>query len=63
MELWIYYAEVKKNWVKKPKFTKMIYIYILCIIVFHMDNYWLVVSIPLKNIKVSWGYYFQYMEK
>ena len=27
MELWIYYAEVK-NWVKKPKFTKMIYIYI-----------------------------------
>ena len=24
---------------------------------------WLVVSTPLKNMKVSWGYYFQYMEK
>ena len=24
---------------------------------------WLVVSIPLKNMKVSWHYYSQYMEK
>jgi hypothetical protein len=24
---------------------------------------WLVVSTPLKNMKVSWGYYSQYMEK
>ena len=24
---------------------------------------WLVVSNPLKNMKVSWGYYSQYMEK
>ena len=24
---------------------------------------WLVVSTPLKNMKVSWGYYFQYIEK
>jgi len=23
----------------------------------------LVVSIPLKNMKVSWGYYSEYMEK
>ena len=27
-------------------------------------NYnWLVVSTPLKNMKVSWDYYCQYMEK
>ena len=25
--------------------------------------YWLVVSTPLKNMKVSWDYYSQYMEK
>jgi hypothetical protein len=25
--------------------------------------FWLVVSTPLKNMKVSWGYYSQYMEK
>jgi hypothetical protein len=25
-------------------------------------NIWLVVSIPLKNMKVSWDYYSQYME-
>jgi len=33
--------------------TQYIYIYI----------YWLVVSTPLKNINVSWGYYSQYMEQ
>jgi hypothetical protein len=26
-------------------------------------NYWLVVSTPLKNMKVSWDDYSQYMEK
>ena len=26
-------------------------------------DHWLVVSTPLKNMKVSWGYYSQYMEK
>ena len=25
-------------------------------------KHWLVISIPLKNMKVSWGYYSQYME-
>jgi len=25
-------------------------------------NNWLVVSTPLKNMRVSWGYYSQYME-
>ena len=29
----------------------------------HTMWYWLVVSTPLKNILVSWGYYSQYMEK
>ena len=33
--------------------TQYIYIYI----------YWLVVSTPLKNINVNWGYYSQYMEQ
>ena len=28
-----------------------------------LGNLYLVVSTPLKNMKVSWGYYFQYMEK
>ena len=28
-----------------------------------MNIVWLVVSIPQKNMKVSWGYYSQYMEK
>jgi hypothetical protein len=25
--------------------------------------YWLVVSTPLKNMKVSWDYHYQYMDK
>jgi len=28
-----------------------------------IDDIWLVVSTPLKNMKVSWGYYSQYMEE
>ena len=28
-----------------------------------VDHFWLVVSIPLKNMKVSWDDYSQYMEK
>ena len=27
------------------------------------EGIWLVVSTPLKNVKVSWDYYSQYMEK
>ena len=30
---------------------------------FKINQNWLVVSTPLKNMKVSWGYYSQYMEK
>ena len=30
---------------------------------YYDDYYWLVVSSPLKNMKVSWEYYSQYVEK
>ena len=30
---------------------------------YYQKHYWLVVSTPLKNMKGSWGYYSQYMEK
>ena len=30
---------------------------------FFAYKHWLVVSIPLKNMKVSWDQYSQYMEK
>ena len=32
------------------------------IIIFLIKNTWLVVSTPLKNMKVNWDYYSQYME-
>jgi hypothetical protein len=31
--------------------------------VYPISYHWLVVSTPLKNMKVSWVYYSQYMEK
>ena len=35
----------------------------ISIMILNINNNWLVVSIPLKNMKVKWAYYSQYMEK
>ena len=50
MKIQIEYVNV---WIYEYMHMYTVYIYI----------YWLVVSTPLKNMKVSWDDYSQYMEK
>ena len=38
------------------------YIHVNCISRIPSNIFWLVVSTPPKNMKISWGYYSQYMK-
>ena len=40
-----------------------VYMGIFHLYIFLYIFFWLVVSTPLKNMKVSWDYYSQYLEK